>query len=129
MKTAKGRLIVLLSLVLTGGYLVMTLVSHGVSVEAVRRQIRSETLPLTRENIYSGIRRDLLRPVLISSIMASDTFLRDWLIAGERDKSVIQKYLRGCLQRPYAFGWGNLLLMRFIMAMSTMASLFSVNCS
>ncbi len=38
-------------------------------------------------------------------------------------------FLRGCLQRPYALGRGNLLLMRFIMAMSTMASLFSVNCS
>ena len=50
-------------------------------------------LPLTSDNIYSEIQRDLLRPILISSVMASDTFVRDWTLSGEEDSERIVAYL------------------------------------
>ena len=60
---------------------------------SMRSNITENTLPLTSDNVYSEIQRDLLRPVFISSLMASDTFLRDWALNGEVDASLITKFL------------------------------------
>ena len=57
-------------------------------------------LPLTSDNIYSEIERDLLRPVLISSLMASDTFLQGWSSSGELESERIRIYLRE-IQQEY----------------------------
>ena len=51
-------------------------------------------LPLTSDNIYSEIQKDLIRPILISSLMAGDTFVRDWVLGGERDGTAMQRYLK-----------------------------------
>ena len=59
----------------------------------IRRSITESTLPLTSDNVYSEIQRDLLRPIFISSLMANDTFLRDWALSGEKDTSLITKFL------------------------------------
>lgn len=87
------RLILLISLLLVVGFLVTSLASYFVSREAVRESIVSQQLPLTSDNIYSEIQRDLFRPVLISSVMAHDTFLRDWALGGEKDLSAVTRYL------------------------------------
>ncbi|WP_417805036.1 diguanylate cyclase [Thalassospira lucentensis] len=63
-------------------------------------QISESTLPLTSDNIYSEIQRDLLKPIFISSLMGHDTFVRDWVLAGEEDDENIIKYL-GEIQRRY----------------------------
>ncbi|WP_368484232.1 diguanylate cyclase [Thalassospira lucentensis] len=63
-------------------------------------QISESTLPLTSDNIYSEIQRDLLQPIFISSLMGHDTFVRDWVLAGEEDDENIIKYL-GEIQRRY----------------------------
>ncbi|MHB9137793.1 MAG: sensor histidine kinase [Victivallaceae bacterium] len=59
----------------------------------MRAKIVSNDLPLTSDNIYSEIQRDLIRPVLISSMIANDTFLRDWIVNGEKDVTRIAQYL------------------------------------
>ncbi|NBD95366.1 MAG: diguanylate cyclase, partial [Gammaproteobacteria bacterium] len=51
------------------------------------------------DNVYSEIERDLLRSILISSLMASDTFVRDWVKAGEQDPEAIVRYLREIQQK------------------------------
>lgn len=90
----KSRLIMVLSLMLTTGFLVTSLVSYFVSRTALRKEILENELPLTSDTIYSEIQRDLLQPIFISSLMATDTFLRDWIISGEKDESRILRYLR-----------------------------------
>ena len=35
----------------------------------------------------------MIRPIFISSVMAKDTFLRDWVLGGERDVDKIVRYL------------------------------------
>ena len=47
-----------------------------------RHNIVNTELPLTSDNIYSEIQKDLIRPTQIASMMSRDTFLRDWVIAG-----------------------------------------------
>ncbi len=90
----KYQLVVFLSLILGTGFLVTSLVSYFVSRSSLRAQIDATALPLTSDNIYSEIQRDLLRPVFISSLMANDTFLRDWVLAGEQDADKMTRYLR-----------------------------------
>ena len=90
----KNRLIPMISLLLVAGFLVTSLASYLVSRASLRSQITDSELPLTRDNIYSEIQRDLLRPIFISSLMANDTFLRDWVIQGEEDESRITRYLK-----------------------------------
>jgi len=57
-------------------------------------------LPLTSDNIYSEIQRDLLQPLLISSLMANDTFLINWAETGEQDPQQLSDYLAQ-IQRKY----------------------------
>ncbi len=94
MKSQKNRLVLIVSLLLITGFLITSLASFFVSRASLRFQITQNELPLTGDNIYSEIQRDLLSPVFISSLMATDTFLRDWVIRGEQDISKITRYLK-----------------------------------
>lgn len=80
--------------ILACGFLVTSLAGYFTARSSLRSEITGSSLPLTSDNIYSEIQRDLLRPVFISSLMASDTFLRDWVISGERNPDEIVRYLR-----------------------------------
>ena len=54
------------------------------------------------DNIYSEISAELTRPILVASSMASDTFLKDWVMDGEQDPEKVRKYLAE-IQRQYGF--------------------------
>jgi diguanylate cyclase (GGDEF)-like protein len=90
---ADRRLVPLITILLVAGFLATSLASYFVSKASVRESIVQGELPLTADNIYSEIQKDLLRPVFISSMMAHDTFLRDWVIGGEHDMAQVSKYL------------------------------------
>ncbi len=99
----KRKLITALSILLAIGFAVTTLVNYYVSKASIHDSIVATELPLTSDNLYSEIQKDLIRPVLISSMMASDTFLRDWVLAGEGDVDKMTRYLREVKQRYGAF--------------------------
>ncbi|WP_308985141.1 sensor histidine kinase [Thalassobacterium sedimentorum] len=82
-----------MSLLLLTGFMLISISSYWVTRGNIRETIQESTLPLTSDNVYSEIQRDLLRPVFIASLMAHDTFLRDWVIAGELDEDAITRYL------------------------------------
>jgi signal transduction histidine kinase len=83
----------LVCLILFAGFLVNSISSYKVARSNLRLNITESTLPLTSDNVYSEIQRDLLNPIFISSLMANDTFLRDWVIDGETDINQITKFL------------------------------------
>lgn len=91
--TGKHRLLLLLGLLLSLGFVLTTLVSYYVSKNGIHRSIVDSELPLTSDNIYSEIQKDLIRPVFIASMMAGDTFLRDWVLRHERDVPALTKFL------------------------------------
>src|SRR5512146_2776777 len=99
----KRKLIVILSLLLSVGFAVIALVNYHVSKAAIRESIVANELPLTSDNIYSELQKDLIRPVFISSMMASDTFLRDWVLSGEKDVGRMTKYLKEVMGRYHTF--------------------------
>lgn len=93
----------ILGLLLSVGFITTSLIGYLVSKQAIHDAIIAQDLPLTSSNIYSEIQKDLVRPVLISSTMAHDTFLRDWVLRGEKDVSEMARYLREGKTRYNAF--------------------------
>ena len=87
METKTNRLITIISLLIVSGFLISSLVSYFVSLSTLRSQIKKNELPMTSDNIYSEIQRDLLNPIFISSLISSDTFVRDWIVDGEKDEN------------------------------------------
>jgi len=100
MPTTKNNFLLILVGVLGAGFLVTSIVSYYIARDSLNDRIAGEILPLTSDNIYSEIERDLLRSILISSLMAHDTFLRDWIVGGEQEPDRIIRYLEE-IQRKY----------------------------
>ncbi len=75
------------------GFLATSLLSYYASRASIRDSIVNTELPLTSDTVYSEIQKDLVRPILISSMMARDTFMRDWVVGGERDPQPMTRYL------------------------------------
>ncbi|MGH1372194.1 MAG: sensor domain-containing diguanylate cyclase [Cellvibrionaceae bacterium] len=96
----KSPFIVLISLLLSLGFAATTLVSYLLANQSLNQHIRTNTLPLTSDNIYSEIQRDLLQPILVSSLMAQDTFVRGWVLGGEQNPEEITRYLAS-IQKKY----------------------------
>ncbi|MCW8932726.1 MAG: sensor domain-containing diguanylate cyclase [Gammaproteobacteria bacterium] len=94
MRNRKLRFVALLTTLLLIGFLSTSYISYFVAHESIVSQVEKTTLPLTSDNIYSEIQQDLLRPIFISSIMAQDTFVRDWVINGEKDESAMIRFLK-----------------------------------
>lgn len=93
MKQQRSLIVVLLVL-LSCGFLATSLASYYSALNSIRDGIVNTELPLTSDNVYSEIQKDLVRPILISSMMSRDTYVRDWVIAGEQDAEQITRYLR-----------------------------------
>jgi diguanylate cyclase (GGDEF)-like protein len=94
-------LIALLLVLLGSGFFATSLVCYYTGLDQIRSAIINTELPLTSDNVYSEIQKDLIRPILISSMMSRDTFMRDWAIGGEQDTEQITRYLRE-VQEHYA---------------------------
>lgn len=68
-------------------------VAYHFSLELTIANTVENELPLAGDTVYSEIQKDLIRPVYVSSEMANDAFLRDWILGGESDTNKIEKYL------------------------------------
>ena len=89
----RTRLLILLALILIVGFLATSVGSYLTSRNAIRANIVDRELPLASDNVYTEIQKDLLRPISISAQMANNTFLRDWVLAGEGDMAPLVRYL------------------------------------
>ncbi len=92
--TYRWKLVTLLGVILVAGFLGINLINYTISSASVRSALIDNELPLTSNNIYSEIQASLLRPIYISSLMANDTFLKDWMLEGEKDVEKVSKYLK-----------------------------------
>ncbi len=87
-------LLVGLFLVLMTGFIAIVIMGYITSRDALKTSISEQRLPAASAHIHSQIQKDILRPVLVSARMAQDTFVRDWITAGEQDSSQIFRYLK-----------------------------------
>jgi len=95
------KLIVVVTVILLIGFLATNIISYEVSKETIRSSLLQNELPLSSDNIYSEIQADLLKPISISSQMANDAFLIDWVINGESNADQMVRYLKR-IQTQYA---------------------------
>lgn len=100
--TIRSRLILTLTFILSAAFLTTSYVNYRLAKKAIREEILTSALPLTRDNIYSEIERDLVRPVHISSLMANDSFLKEWRQSGEANLEEIKRYLYE-IKKKYGF--------------------------
>lgn len=91
--TSKLRLALALSVILCLSVVSISLINYRVARETVRNEVLNSSLPLTRDTIYSDIHGAMMEPIHVSSLMAHDTFLKDWSLDGERDIDAVRKYL------------------------------------
>jgi diguanylate cyclase (GGDEF)-like protein len=90
---SQRSLVLTLVALLGAGFLATSFLSYYASRASIRDNIVNTELPLTSDTVYSEIQKDLVRPILISSMMARDTFLRDWVVNGEKNSDQMTRYL------------------------------------
>jgi diguanylate cyclase (GGDEF)-like protein len=90
---SQRSLVLTLVALLGAGFLATSFLSYYASRASIRDNIVKTELPLTSDTVYSEIQKDLVRPILISSMMSRDTFMRDWVVNGERDADQMTRYL------------------------------------
>lgn len=78
----------------------LTAINYLTSMDTTREQLKNSALPLTIDNIYTEIQKNIIEPNLIASMMAHDTFLIDWLAHEEDDVQQIIRYLK-TIQNKY----------------------------
>ena len=100
MQNRKRFFTLTISLLVLLGFMATSLIGYFVARDSTNEQLQKQMLPLTSDNIYSEIQRDLLQPLLISSLMANDTFLINWAESGEKDPQPLAEYLAQ-IQRKY----------------------------
>jgi len=70
-----------------------SILNYTKSLEETENQLKNSSLPLSIDNIYTEIQKNIIEPNLISSMMASNTFLKDWIINEEDNVEKIKRYL------------------------------------
>lgn len=93
MRNRTQYLAIALCALLVLGFVATSTISYFVAEKSLSDQVSGEALPLTSDNVYSEIERDLVRSILISSLMAHDTFLRDWASNEDDDPRDVERYL------------------------------------
>jgi diguanylate cyclase (GGDEF)-like protein len=97
------RILAILALVLGTGLIGASLAGYFISRASIREAITGTELPLTSDNVYSEIQKDLVRPTLMSSMMAHDAFLLHWVEQGENDVPLMSAYLDAMMKRNDVF--------------------------
>jgi len=90
---SRYHIVIIVTFLLVTLSLIISTVNYGVALNSTEVQLKEHSLPLTVDNIYTAIQKKIIEPNLVSSMMAHDTFLKDWLINNEGDVDKISTYL------------------------------------
>lgn len=90
---SKYKIVVLISLLLMTLSISITFINYFVSLNNTEKHLKSQSLPLSLDNIYTEIQKHIIEPYLVSSMMANDTFVQDWIVNDEDNNHKIKEYL------------------------------------
>lgn len=99
--TLKYKIITTIATLLFSVSLITSIVNYQIDVQATQHQLKDISLPLSVDNIYTEIQQRMIEPLIVSSLLSNDTFLKDWVLSGEKDIKAISKYLKE-IQNKYA---------------------------
>ncbi|WP_428025700.1 sensor domain-containing diguanylate cyclase [Arcobacter sp.] len=80
-----------------------SILNYMKSLDETQKELKERSLPLSIDNIYTEVQRNLIEPTLVSSMMSNDTFLKDWIINSETDIKKISRYLESIKNRYSVF--------------------------
>lgn len=89
----KNKVVFIVTFLLISFSVGSSVLNYLKSLEETEIQLKERSLPLSIDNIYTEVQKNLIEPTLVSSMMANDTFLKDWLLHKEVDVEKIAKYL------------------------------------
>ena len=90
---SKYKTVVIITSLLVVLSVSISIINYLVSLNNAQEQLKTQSLPLSLDNIYTDIQKHIIQPYLVSSMMANDTFVQDWLLHEEQDSKKIIKYL------------------------------------
>jgi len=90
----KQKVIGSIVVLLLGISIATSFINYRISIESAQNQLKNISLPLSVDNIYTEVQQRMIEPLLVSSLMANNTFMRDWLLDGEKDIKLSSKYLK-----------------------------------
>ena len=70
-----------------------SIINYQVSMNSTQEQLKTQSLPLSVDNIYTEIQKNIIQPYLVASMMSHDTFVLDWINEDESSVIKIQNYL------------------------------------
>ncbi|MCB9493902.1 MAG: GGDEF domain-containing protein [Desulfobacteraceae bacterium] len=98
----KTRLSFFLTLILIIGFMAINILNYNLCIQTLKNSIKKDSLPGIANEIYHDIQKKFNSAIQTSSLMASDTFLKDWIVNGEKDISKIKEYLYE-IKKKYGF--------------------------
>lgn len=87
------KLLIIISLLIVISILLNNLIWYRESINNSKDIVKNKILPLTSDIIYSEMKKELVKPIIISSIMANDVFFHNWIMDGEKDVDQIKNHL------------------------------------
>lgn len=87
------RVVVIITFLLISLSVGMSILNYVMAVYSAQKHLKSRSLPLSVDNIYTEIQKHIIEPNLVSSMMANDTFVKAWLYDNEEDVGQIARYL------------------------------------
>ena len=87
------RIVFIIAFLLLALSVSLSVVNYSITLASTQKQLKNSSLPLSTDNIYTEIQKHIIQPDLVASMMAQDTFLKDWLINREEDGKSIAEYL------------------------------------
>lgn len=96
----KYKIIAVIATLLLSVSVISSVINYRIDVRSTQEQLKNISLPLSIDNIYTEIQQRMIEPLIVSSLMANNTFVKDWLLDGEKDVRKIQKYLKE-VQKKY----------------------------
>lgn len=94
------KILIIIALLLFIGFFATSFFSYKIATDLAKNELKYKSLPLSSDNVYSEIQRDILKPNLVSSLMAQDTFMIKWMLNGEKNLNEITTYL-STIQKKY----------------------------
>lgn len=95
MLSERSTFLLPLSLTLLVTFFSLGTLNYTVSKTSARSEVINNALPLFRDAIYSDLSALFKEPVLISSVIANDTFIKSWAEDGEESPEQMVEYLAG----------------------------------
>jgi diguanylate cyclase (GGDEF)-like protein len=89
LRTIRNPLVLLLSAMFVVALFSLPVINYLAHRNDMLTEVQSRELPLTADNIYSALQRDIIRPKLIAELMASDPLLINWLESDQTTKQPI----------------------------------------